>query len=75
MKTLARTLGIWIVACAVLVAADFWEEKDFTAWSDKDVEKMLTDSQWSQKVTIPLGGPGGGGGGGGGGARRWLRRR
>ena len=27
---------------------------------------MLTDSQWSQKVTIPLGGPGGGGGGGGG---------
>ena len=67
MDALARTLGIWIVACAALVAADFWEEKDFTAWSDKDVEKMLTDSPWSQKVTIALRGPGGGGGGRGGG--------
>ena len=30
--------GIWLLACAVLAAADFWEEKELTSWSDKDVE-------------------------------------
>ena len=52
---LAGTLGVWLLACAALVAADFWEDKDFTTWSDKEVEKMLTDSPWSKKVTIVLG--------------------
>ena len=64
----AETLGVWIVACAALAAADFWEEKDFTAWSDKEVEKMLTDSPWSRNLTVALRGPAGGGGGRRGGA-------
>ena len=75
-RRLAGTLGVWVVACAALVAADFWDEKDFTTWSDKEVEKMLTDSPWSREVTIVLGGPrpsriqGGFPGGGGGGRGR-----
>ena len=54
-RKLVGTVGVWLLACAALVAADFWEEKDFTAWSEKEVEKMLTDSPWSKKVTIVLG--------------------
>lgn len=27
-----RTFGVWRVACAMLVEADFWEESDFTVW-------------------------------------------
>ncbi len=53
-RRLASILGVWIMACAALVAADFWTEKDFTSWSDKEVEKMLTDSPWSREVTIVL---------------------
>ena len=82
-RSLVGTLGVWVLACAALMAADFWEEKDFTAWSDKEVEKMLTDSPWSREITIVLSGPraaadratragaaaGGRGGGGGGGGR------
>lgn len=70
MNAIARTLVMWIVACAAPVAADFWDEKDFTAWSGMEVEKLLTDSPWSRKVTVALRGPGDGGGdsrGGGGG--------
>ena len=86
---LAGTLGVWLLACGALVAADFWEEKDFTTWSDKEVEKMLTNSPWAKKVTIVMGnlqsessggfsggaaGPPGGGPRGGGGQFRGVRR-
>ena len=67
MNTIARTLVMWIVACAAVAAADFWDEKDFTGWSDTEVEQLLTDSPWSRKVTIVLRRPGTGGGGGRGG--------
>jgi hypothetical protein len=57
-----------------LFAADFWEEKEFTAWSDKDVEKMMTNSPWAKRLTVVFprpptesGGRGGGRGGRGGG--------
>lgn len=78
MNTVARTLGVWMLAGAALVAADFWDEKDFTTWSDKEVEKMLTDSPWAKEVRVPISGPRGGGNavrggglglGGGGGSR------
>ncbi len=51
------------MAGVVLVAADFWEKKDFTTWSDQEVEKMLEDSPWSREVTIRLGSMRGGRGG------------
>ena len=55
MRTLAGTTGTWLLAGIALLAADFWEERDFTAWSDKDVEEMLTDSPWAQQVRIAVG--------------------
>ena len=62
--------GVWLLACAVLAAADFWEEKEFTAWSDRNVEKMMTNSPWAKRVTVvfprppPLSRGGGGAAGG-----------
>lgn len=54
-RTLVGTVGTWLVAAAVLMAADFWQEKDFTAWTVPQVEKMLTDSPWARKVTVVIG--------------------
>lgn len=53
---LTGTLGVWLLACAALAAADFWEEKEFTQWSDREVQKMLTDSPWAKRVNIVMGG-------------------
>ncbi len=50
------------VGAAILMAADFWEKKKFTEWSDKEVQKMLTNSPWARAVDIPLAGPSLGGG-------------
>lgn len=49
---MAATLGAWLCACTAVVAADFWEDKDFTAWSEQEVRRMLTDSPWSREVTV-----------------------
>ena len=35
-----------------LAAAEFWEGRPFASWSDKDVQRMLTDSPWSRQVSI-----------------------
>ena len=44
--------GVVLLAGAVLAAADFWEETEFTAWSDKDVEQMMNDSPWAKRLTV-----------------------
>ena len=48
-------VGLWLFSCMVVMAADFWEEEEFTSWSDKDAAKMLTDSPWAKKVNIVMG--------------------
>ncbi len=53
---LVAAAGVWLLAAAGLVAADFWVEKDFTTWSDKEVLKMLTDSPWAKQVRIIVSG-------------------
>ncbi len=66
-KILLRSIAIASLSAAALCAANFWESKSYTEWSDKEVEKLLTNSPWSQKVSVSMGGGGRGGGGGGGG--------
>ena len=55
MRKLLGTGAVWLVASAALLAADFWAEKNFTTWSDKEVEKMLTDSPWAKEAIIVMG--------------------
>ncbi|HEY2844781.1 MAG TPA: hypothetical protein VGJ09_14065 [Bryobacteraceae bacterium] len=52
-------------------AADFWTTKPYTDWDEKDIQKILTNSPWTEKISIVAGvgafaGPGGSGKGGGG---------
>jgi hypothetical protein len=69
-----KKLTVLLFLCALCVwAADFWTTKPFTEWSEKEVQKILTASPWTDKITVNTGGGGGGGappvGGGGGGGR------
>lgn len=55
-----------------LWAADVWVAKPFTEWTDKDLQKIMTDSPFARRASMAMpgggfGGPGGGGGNGGGG--------
>jgi hypothetical protein len=74
-RRLAGIAALWVLIGAGLLAADFWEEKPFLMWSDKEVDKVITESPWAQKLTVVnqgsptpslAGGSGGGGDDGGG---------
>jgi hypothetical protein len=54
MKKFAPVL-LLIPAC--LWAAEFWEAKPFTEWSDKDVQKLMTNSPWAKSIGVPMSGP------------------
>jgi hypothetical protein len=71
-----KILPVPMVFAVSLWAADFWQSKPYTEWSDKEVHKILSNSPWSKEVVVSLGGAsaggsgkgsrkGGGGGGGG----------
>ncbi len=66
-RILLRSIAIASLSAAALWAADFWESKSYTEWSEKEVGRLMTNSPWSQKVSVFMGGGGRGGGGGGGG--------
>ena len=65
-RILLRSMAIASLSAAALWAADFWESKSYTEWSEKEVGKLMTNSPWSQKVTVYMSGGRGGAGGGGG---------
>jgi hypothetical protein len=60
MKSL---IGSVIFLCGagalMLLAADSWRTKPYTAWDDKEVQKILNDSPWARGVTIMMNGAGG----------------
>jgi hypothetical protein len=76
---------LFSTAAVVPLAADSWQKKAYTAWDDKDIQKIINDSPWARKVDIvigtlrsqddlpksnsPVAGAGNMGGGGGGGGR------
>ncbi len=55
MKRLAPLLLVFSVC---LWAADFWQSKPFTEWSDKELQKMESNSPWSKQISISMGGGG-----------------
>jgi len=52
MRSTARVGILWAVMAMALSAAAIWDEKPFTQWSAKDVEKLLTESPWAGKASI-----------------------
>jgi hypothetical protein len=54
---MARTVSIMVstvllLCISILFAADFWEQKDYKQWSDKECVIMLTKSPWVQDQKI-----------------------
>jgi hypothetical protein len=47
-------------------AADFWQTKPYTDWTDKETQKIETNSPWSKQVPVSMGEGGGGSGKSGG---------
>ena len=60
VRKLVGVLGLTAMACAVLAAADFWETKPFTMWSDQELQQVTTDSPWAKKIVIAAAGRAGG---------------
>ena len=67
-----------LIACLCLpplmMAADFWQEKDPAQWTEKEITRLRTNSPWARDASVEFnmgrmgnspGGPGGGPGGGG----------
>ena len=52
MRTVRTVIALWAFVCAAASAAAVWDSKPFTQWSDKDVEKLLTDSPWAGRASI-----------------------
>ena len=52
MRRISLIVATWALATAVIAAADVWETTPYTQWSDKDVQKVLTDSPWAGKASL-----------------------
>lgn len=39
----------------MLLAADSWQKKAYTAWDETDVQRVLNDSPWAREVEILIG--------------------
>ncbi|MBN2317534.1 MAG: hypothetical protein JXR49_00565 [Acidobacteria bacterium] len=55
-----RRICCFLIACltvsaCLLYAADFWEKKEFTNWSEKEVSKMLRNSPWAARADVVAG--------------------
>ena len=55
MKNLVLAVLVLCGAGAVmLLAADSWQKKAYTAWDAKDIQRILNDSPWAREVNILL---------------------
>jgi hypothetical protein len=54
-KNILHIILLCITAAAMLLAADSWQKKAYTAWDNKDIQKILNDSPWARKVDIVMG--------------------
>lgn len=54
MKSLVVFFSCFIFSEVALLAGDFWKEKKFTDWSEKEITKMLTKSPWAHRVSVSV---------------------
>ena len=48
---------MFLLTSGLLLGGDFWDDKEFTEWSLKDVTKMMTRSPWAKVVNLSLSNP------------------
>ena len=51
-----------LLIAGLSLGEDFWVKKEYTQWSDEEVEKVMTNSPWAKDITVaaPPGTVGGG---------------
>ena len=54
-RTLLAAFLTLALGTGALYAADFWEKKNYTEWSDKEVRKMVNSSPWARRLDISMG--------------------
>jgi hypothetical protein len=52
MNRLSLTIAMMIAVALSLFAEDFWREKLYTQWSEKEVDQILKDSPWAAEISI-----------------------
>lgn len=54
-----KIVAAFFVFAFCVAAADFWQAKPYTEWSEKDLQKMITNSPWAKSFSppAPAGGP------------------
>ena len=50
----ALVLAALFLFALTLCAVDIWVAKPYTAWSEKDIRKIMTDSPWSRSVSVTV---------------------
>lgn len=51
-------ISVVVMTSVAAAASGVWDTKPFTEWTDKDVEKVMTDSPWAGKASITHARPG-----------------
>ena len=67
-----KIFGALLCFSFCVFAADFWQSKPYTEWSEKDAQKMMTNSPWAKTFVVSAEAPDAGpvfGGGSGAGTR------
>lgn len=52
MRKARLVAAAWLAVCAVTAAAEVWDTKPYATWSDKEVDKVMTDSPWAGKGSL-----------------------
>jgi len=51
IKTILAAL-VWVLSLSYLLAADFWDQKPYTDWNQKECDKLLEKSPWSHPYAL-----------------------
>jgi hypothetical protein len=55
MKRVVPVVVLSLIFVNLALAADFWNSKPYSKWSNDDVERMRTDSPWAHTTTLRTG--------------------
>lgn len=55
LKKFALALPLLASFAVYLLAANFWDTKPYTEWTDKEIQKVLEDSPWADRISVRTG--------------------
>jgi hypothetical protein len=52
-----KIIAAFFVFAFCLAAADFWQSKPASEWSEKELQKVLNNSPWAHQISVSINGP------------------